>query len=275
MTVYVPLANLLPEPITVSLSLQDGPSWDVESGQPIYALPPAEGEDAQPSTTWATMVIRPRGQDCFRPRPRLRLEAKSAYGQEEILGEVLAVTLRRQAQAQRAVGAATTDGLLDEATWEQAQTLSPFVFAEAGNEFEAGETETTDVHVCYDDEALLLGIRVNSPAPTPVVGEQIEQSDHLRLFVGSQSGQLDGCIDSSSRSRFSADTIEAIAVEGIDGWTAELRVPWSALELDGPPVDGPGLYFNIARQEGDETLIWSPTFGTSMNQLTAGRLMIR
>jgi hypothetical protein len=275
MTVYVPLANLLPEPMTISVSLQDGPSWEVEPGQPTYALPPAEGEDAQPSMTWATMVIRPRSQDCFRPRPRLRLEAISAYGQEEVVAEVLAVTLRRNAQAARAQGPVTIDGRLDEATWEQAETLSPFVFAAAGNEFEAGETETTNVHVCYDDDCLLLGVQVNSPAPSPVVADQIEQSDHLRFFLASQTGQFSGSIDSSSRSRFSSDELEVAAVEGIDGWSAELRVPWSALTLDGPPVDGPGLYLNVARQEGDETLIWSPTFGTSMNQLTAGRLMIR
>ena len=49
------------------------------------------------------------------------------------------------------------DGVLNEPAWEQALTLSPFVFADAVNEFAVGEAETTRVSVCYDDAGLLVG----------------------------------------------------------------------------------------------------------------------
>jgi hypothetical protein len=273
LTVFVRLANMLPESIRVRLALHDAPKWDVRPGREEYALPPAA--PGQPQTPiMAHLVISPRSEECFRPRPRLKLLVESKYGKREVLGQVLQVTMRRTAEALPAAGAVRVDGVLDEPLWQQAKTLSPFVYAGAGNEFEVGDDEATTVSVCYDGDALLFGIHAESHALESKIGQRINDSDYLRLFVGSQNDEAEVWIDLTNRQRASSEEIEAASRQQADGWDAEIRLPWSVLGLTSPPIDLHGLYLNIVRMEADQASVWSPTFGAAPNSINAGRLMI-
>lgn len=272
--VFVPLINVLPSPVTVRLLLDDAPHWDVEPGQEQYALPAARPDQPHPPVM-ATLTIRPRSEECFRPRPRLKLQGESSFGEREVLGKVLQVTLRRKADVLPAQGTVQVDGVLNEPLWEQAASLSPFVFAGAGNEFEVSDTEATRVSVCYDTSGVLLGVRAESPAVEPEIGEGIQQSDHVRVLLASELAEAEVRIDPLNRKHTSPEQVKAASRQRVGGWELEIRVPWPALRLTAPPIEGPPLYLNIARQEGEETTVWSPTFGSSLSRLNAGRLIIR
>lgn len=167
------------------------------------------------------------------------------------------------------------DGSLSERAWESAVPISSF--RQFDPEEGAEPTEQTSVRILYDDNALYVGVKCFDAHPDQIV-EQLTRRDRTAqadrmsvmidsyhdhttafLFQGTVSGvETDGMLSQDGRVydvQWDAVWEFAARIDS-DGWTAEYRIPFSALRFsdqDSEYVWGINFRRYIARkQETDE-----------------------
>jgi hypothetical protein len=164
-----------------------------------------------------------------------------------------------------------TDGRPSEDVRVQAQSAT--AFTQKDPDEGKPSTEATDLQVLYDDDAVYVRLRLHDTAPTGVVrrltrrdqdpdGDRVTvyldpRHDHLTGFsfwVTAAGAQGDAVIYNDTWSDTSWDAVWEATVSSIpDGWTAELRIPFSQLRFDSSPQQVWGI--NAARyiQRKNET----------------------
>ena len=179
--------------------------------------------------------------------------------------------------AARLAGHIDVDGRLDEGDWLSAEAASDFLQRDPDEGHEA--TERTEVRVLFDDEAIYVGARMFDRKPPAItrrltrrdqnsdgLADAIDVSfdphhDHLTGVVFSVTAagtQSDAALfnDSGWDSTWDAVWASAVAVDD-DGWTAELRIPFSQLRFEV----GSGMTwgFQVVRdlQRRAESSMWS------------------
>jgi hypothetical protein len=175
--------------------------------------------------------------------------------------------------AQRLSGAVELDGRLEEPGWDLAPVYDGFVqqFPTEG----AAPSERTEVRVLYDDRALYVGVTALDRTPGEVkrpLGrrDRAPASDAVTIFVDSMRDrrtafvfelsvagvQTDGLLLEDDQFSTDWDAVwdgAAAAIAG--GWSAELRIPLSALRFSArePLLFGFGVKRTIARRH--ETIL--------------------
>jgi hypothetical protein len=81
------------------------------------------------------------------------------------------------ATAQRTTGTIHIEGRLDEPDWQRTSSIGPLVQREPIEGQEA--TETTDVRILFDDDALYIGIRCHESHPGRLVSTQLTRDANL------------------------------------------------------------------------------------------------
>jgi hypothetical protein len=149
----------------------------------------------------------------------------------------------------RAAGKITVDGRLDDAAWQQAAVLDKFYETYPGDNTEP--KVKTVVYLTYDGDAFYIGIHAFDPEPgkirAPFVSRDniVGTDDNVAVFldtrndrrsavelrVNPRGNQADAIYnDGSSNEDFSPDFFYDTAAEiTADGWTAEMRIPFSSL----------------------------------------------
>lgn len=148
----------------------------------------------------------------------------------------------------RSPGGITVDGRLDEPGWNR-PAISGFT---QKNPVEgAPPSFPTDVWVLYDDEALYIGAKLHDPSPDSIVNRIGRRDADIRadwFYVGIDSyhdrrtgyffgvyasgAVTDGTLYNDSWDDDTWDGIwEAAASIGGDGWTAEMKIPYSQLRF--------------------------------------------
>ncbi len=185
---------------------------------------------------------------------------------------------RRRVQTVRRELPLTIDGRLDEAAWQQAPAIEGFKQREPVEGAEP--TERTVVRVLYDDEALYIGARMYDSAPDSILARlgrrdaQLE-SDAFGFFidpyldrrtgfyfaVNAAGTLLDGTLMNDDWDDDSWDGVWQARVRIDDeGWTAELRIPYSQLRFHKKDRQVWGINFrrDIARKNEQQFLVYTP-----------------
>ena len=182
--------------------------------------------------------------------------------------------IRRQAEIPRLAAAPPViDGSLDDAAWQQAAALEPFVRYFGVEEEVTGQTEA---FVTYDADNLYIAMRCHEPniAGMQIVGETrdsaVWEGDSVDLFITTapegvpnyhfilnpHNVQWDAFFDHSSDMSYNPEWESAVSI-GETQWIVEMRVPWAELSIE--PAAGLRLRANMCRQRtgGRETSSWS------------------
>ncbi|MEZ4425481.1 MAG: DUF5916 domain-containing protein [Gemmatimonadota bacterium] len=186
---------------------------------------------------------------------------------------------RRVAEA-RAVpgGAITLDGRLDEASWRDAPIIDGFVQKEP---VEGAEPSArTEVRIVYDASALYVGARMHEGDPDIVrapVGrrDELGQADwfliSLDTYLNRRTAVTFGVTAGGTRfdryhDRDDEDAYdeafdpvwEARTRTEADGWTAEIRIPFSQLRFTPAADQRWGVNFARAIPQREERSYWVP-----------------
>lgn len=166
------------------------------------------------------------------------------------------------------------DGLLDDATWQDAPVLDAFTQV---NPIDGDPpSERTEVRLLYDADTLYLGVRCFDSEPDRIVARSMARdaghgSDDRITFtldtfadrrngyifvVSAAGGKRDGLIE-STRTRWEWDGLWTAKTRVDDmGWTAEIAIPMKTLSFDSAA----GTWgFNIERfiRRKNESVRWA------------------
>ncbi len=187
-----------------------------------------------------------------------------------------------QVQAVRTQQPVSLDGVLSEDLWQHAVAFARFVQRDP-HEGEA-PTERTVVYVLYDDEALYVGARLYDPHPDSIIARLARRDRSVTAdmfgvyldpyhdgrtgvyFAVNAAGTLyDGTLYNDDWDDDSWDGVwEAATHIGTDGWTVEMRIPYSQLRFRQRPSQIWGINFrrDIARRNESDFLVYTPKNGS-------------
>ena len=182
--------------------------------------------------------------------------------------------------AARATGSIKLDGVLDEAAWETAPVVSDFMqsYPNAG----ARPTDSTQVGVLYDNDAMYVGVRMYDSNPKLIAAQLARRdatgiySDWLHVMVGTYHDHRTAFRFSVNPLGVKKDVLEyndtnedtnwdavwdvATKIDAL-GWTAEYRIPFSQLRFPaGEPAGGRVWDIQIMRDiaRRNERDSWAP-----------------
>jgi small-conductance mechanosensitive channel/CRP-like cAMP-binding protein len=185
---------------------------------------------------------------------------------------------RRSVVAVESKTAVTLDGTLDEPAWATAEPAGGFVQAEPHEGQPA--SETTEVRVLFDRDAIYLGVRCNDASGVGTIINDIRkdfsagEQDSFEVILDTFADRRNGFVFVVNPVGGKADT--QIANEGRDvntswdavwsvvtrmdgtGWTAEIRIPFKTLRFE-PGADRVwGVNFSRRIRRKNEVDFWSP-----------------
>ncbi|HEY2946705.1 MAG TPA: carbohydrate binding family 9 domain-containing protein, partial [Vicinamibacteria bacterium] len=151
--------------------------------------------------------------------------------------------------ATRAASAIVVDGRLDDAAWRAA---APAVdFRQRDPDEGKPATEPTELRIAYDNEALYVGARMRDREPKRIVRRLSRRdgsvdADRIRIYLDPRHDHLTGVVFEVSAGNVQGDSAifndswddsswdgvwtSAVTLDD-EGWTAELRVPFSELRF--------------------------------------------
>ncbi|MGH7506600.1 MAG: DUF5916 domain-containing protein, partial [Longimicrobiales bacterium] len=187
------------------------------------------------------------------------------------------IASRPSVRAVRLVDGIALDGRLDEPVWERSVPASDFIQDEPYEGRPA--TERTEVHVVYDDDALYIGARMfdSTGDVRKRLGRRdshLADSDWLYVMLDSYHDHLtayqfsvnpagvkrDEVQSSDGHGDGSWDAVWDVATTIDDqGWTAELRIPFSQLRFGHEQIQTWGIQFSRRMIAKDEVTVFSFT----------------
>jgi hypothetical protein len=185
---------------------------------------------------------------------------------------------RKSIEAIRTSEEIKINGIMDESAWLQAPPASDFIMYSPYNG--VSSNYRTEVRVLYDDDAIYLGAMMYDDHPDSIFTELGQRdsedinADHFyieispfndglngEMFkVSASNVQIDNKINSTNRWR-REDTWDGVWESRTkivyNGWTAEIRIPYSALRFSktGPQVWGINFWREVRRTR--ETSSWN------------------
>ena len=189
---------------------------------------------------------------------------------------------RPVAVATRTDQAPLIDGRLDDAVWRRAELITDFIQSQP----EPGRlaTERTEVRILYDDEALYIGAMNFDSDPSGYVVQSLERDfpslstrdadifgftldtflDRKNSFIfliNPYGAYRDGqTFDDSRNQDFGFDVPAAVRTALLDdGWSVEVRIPWSGIRYDARKADQAfGLNIQRRVRRTNEDSYWAP-----------------
>lgn len=168
------------------------------------------------------------------------------------------------------------DGKIDEEAWRQAPvtTLDVTFLPEYGKT----PSRKTEVRVVYDNEAIYISAMMYDPDPTSINRQLCERDgwsnadnfvvgldtydddiNGYRFTVTSAGVQKDQRISLNSQGDMSWDAVwQSNVFFTPDGWSCELKIPYSAIRFPSKPLQNWGLQFNRNINTTGELITWSP-----------------
>ncbi|HNW00334.1 MAG TPA: DUF5916 domain-containing protein [Chitinophagales bacterium] len=168
------------------------------------------------------------------------------------------------------------DGKLDDAAWQNAPvaTLDITFLPEFGKT----PSQRTEVKVVYDNEAIYVAAMMYDPEPDKINRQLCERDGYsnadnfvvgfdtynddingYRFTVTAAGVQKDQRFGLNSNGDMSWDAVwESDIYFTEDGWSCELKIPYSAVRFPSKPVQDWGLQFNRSMNATGELTLWSP-----------------
>lgn len=156
------------------------------------------------------------------------------------------------------------DGLLNDDAWKGLEIAKNFVMMEPNNGEKEDPNYKTEVKVLYDDEAIYVSAMLFDPNPSKIASEFTSrdndgQADHFSLILNPNNDgvnatsfdvmitgtQLDAKVaEKSWRTDRSWSAVWKSAVQILDnGWSVEMKIPYSALRFSNEEVQTWGIQF--------------------------------
>ena len=194
-------------------------------------------------------------------------------------GQTAPATPEKSASATRIRGGSVRlDGRPDEAVWQAAAPVTSFVQKEP---VENGKpTDSLEVRFLYDDAALYVATRVIKSAPRRIQApvsrrDNISQAEHIWISLDSYRdrrtaysfgvtasgvrGDWYHPADHETNIDMSFDPVwEAAAHQTEEGWTAEMRIPFSQLRFNASGTQTWGLNIDYWTPSTNEDVFWVP-----------------
>ncbi|HEX6587981.1 MAG TPA: DUF5916 domain-containing protein [Longimicrobiales bacterium] len=179
-------------------------------------------------------------------------------------------TLAPRAQAARISGGIEIDGVLDEAAWAGLTPITTFTQSDPTEGQPA--TQRTEVRIAYDDEAIYIGARMYDDQPQSIVGRLARRdadtgSDFILISFDpfhNHNGDASFSLNPSGTrwDGVNGDVSANLVWEGettIDeqGWTAEMRIPFSQLRFNPGSTEDWGLQVERFTNRLNERVTWS------------------
>jgi hypothetical protein len=187
------------------------------------------------------------------------------------------------ATAARREGAVTIDGRMDEAAWQQAKPISAFTQRQPNEG--APASLATEVRILFDGEAIYVGARMSDPLGVAGIRAPLARRDQLLAADGNNGSfnslttdkiavvldpyhnHLDeawfeinpaGVRGESYSGDISWDPIwEGATTVDANGWTAEMRIPYSQLRFSRDTLQTWGLQLWRFADRLNEQNMWS------------------
>jgi len=162
------------------------------------------------------------------------------------------------------------DGQMDENVWMQVNPLTDFL--QYDPVFGSLPSQPTEVFILYDDRAIYVGARLYDSAPDSILKQLGNRDDELNadffsIRFDTYHNGLDAYIFEvyasgvQRDSRRSDETFNAIweSAATIDqqGWTVEMRIPWSAIRFPAKEKQTWGLQIHRSIRRHRELLNWA------------------
>ena len=223
----------------------------------------------------AALVLQQRTQPPARPAgppPTREAVASDTGALRHANGRVPPIAHAIRATA----GSPRMDGRLDDAAWAAARPVTQFT-QRSPRDGEAA-TESTEVRIAYDDEAVYVGARMYDSEPARIAAQlgrrdNLGESDYFEVDFDSYHDHLTSFLfyvnpagvklDVASSNDFSFgdtgwDPVWDVATQRDSlGWTAEFRIPLSQLRFPNAPTQVWGVNFYRYIQRKGETDWWS------------------
>ncbi|NWF51238.1 MAG: carbohydrate binding family 9 domain-containing protein [Ignavibacteriaceae bacterium] len=170
------------------------------------------------------------------------------------------------------------DGKLSENIWKRSTSVPEFIQRDPHEGLTA--TEKTEVIIAYDDNALYIAARLHDSSPDSIIARLARKDDYVKsdrflvfldpyhdkrsgyFFTLNAAGSLsDGVLFNDDWDDDSWDGIwEGKAAIDENGWTAEIKIPFSQLrfELKEENIWGINLIREIARKNERDCLVFIP-----------------
>ncbi len=194
----------------------------------------------------------------------------------------------KKIKAKRTNSSPKIDGILDDEVWKDVPISTGFI----ENNPTPGRVESadrrTEVKVLYDDDAIYLAARMyakpDSVAHELVSRDQIGNADFFGVFLDTYLDRINGngFIVTAAGSQFDAKysqvggedenwnaVWESEVKLDAQGWTAEIRIPYSALRFSSKDVQNWGINFIRKRAMENSQTFWNfvdPKMNGLLNQ---------
>jgi hypothetical protein len=187
-----------------------------------------------------------------------------------------------EVRAVRTTSSINVDGRLDEAAWRNSPEIGAFLQREPAEG--AQPTERTVVYLAYDDEALYVGARLYDSSPDSIVArlarrDNFSSSDRFWVFldpyhdkrsgfyfaINAAGTMLDGVLYNDDWDTSEWDGVwQGSSERTPEGWTVEMRIPYSQLRFKKSEVQTWGINFKreIARKNEEDYLVYTPRNGS-------------
>ena len=169
------------------------------------------------------------------------------------------------------------DGILDEEVWKNASLAKSFVELQPENGKAEDLNFRTEVRVLYDDTGIYFGAKMYDPEPDKIAKELVERDDvgnddffdviingyndkqqSLEFIVMPSGVQFDAKMtnDYGEDSNWSAVWYSAAKIDA-DGWTVEMKIPYSELRFPKKDIQEWGINFLRNIQRKKTKLTWN------------------
>ncbi len=170
------------------------------------------------------------------------------------------------------------DGLLNENVWKTSDYVSGFTQLDP-NEGKT-PTEKTIVWIAYDDQALYIAARMYDSSPDSIYANLVRRdgdsnSDRFTVYIDSYNDKRSGNYFGITAAGTLADGVlyndewdditwdgvwEGKAIIDKEGWTAEIKIPFSQLKFKSNNIQTWGIDFkrDIARNHERDYLVYIP-----------------
>ena len=185
---------------------------------------------------------------------------------------------RASVTAVRATGHITIDGLIDEPQWAAAPVINSFTQDEPDEGHPP--TERTEVRILFDDEAVYIGAMMFDSAPDSIVARlgrrdsdldsdafgfyvdpYLDRRSGYYFAVNAAGSLMDGVLQNDTWDDDSWDGVwQARVHRGANGWSAEMRIPYSQLRFREKQSYTWGVNFRreISRRNETNMLVITP-----------------
>ena len=183
----------------------------------------------------------------------------------------------KKMSATRVDKAPKIDGQLNDVVWKNAPIFSDFVELKPNPGRKEAKNQRTEIRILYDDEAIYVAARmfeanVDSIAHEFAARDQVGNADYIGVafdtyfdkinangfYVTAAGSQFDAKYSTDSEDENWNAVWESAVSTDAQGWSAEFKIPYSALRFSSKTVQNWGINFTRQRQKANQQLFWNP-----------------